>query len=61
MPSPTPAKKPPPTHARAAKRRCLRCGETFASDGPQNRICKPCKHLNEMRLRGDTVARYTGL
>lgn len=23
-------------------RRCLRCLKTFASNGPGNRICKPC-------------------
>ncbi len=27
----------------ACLRRCLLCGETFASAGPYNRICKRCK------------------
>ncbi len=27
----------------ARLRRCLLCGETFASAGPYNRICKRCK------------------
>ncbi len=27
----------------ARLRRCLLCGETFASAGPHNRICKRCK------------------
>ena len=25
---------------------CLRCGKTFASTGPANRICKKCGPLN---------------
>ena len=24
-------------------RRCLMCGQLFASDGPHNRICRRCK------------------
>ncbi len=24
-------------------RKCLMCGETFASEGPHNRICSRCK------------------
>ncbi len=27
-------------------RRCLSCGDDFASHGPGNRICLPCKDLD---------------
>lgn len=26
-----------------ARKRCLRCGRDFLSDGPCNRVCTPCK------------------
>ncbi len=28
------------------KRSCLKCGEKFHSNGPQNRICKDCNFTN---------------
>ena len=35
---------------RAARRRsCLACGQGFASDGPHERICGPCKDTEEWR------------
>lgn len=38
----------PPENAATEKpiRRCLRCGNPFASDGPGNRICAPCARIN---------------
>ena len=31
----------------ADMRVCLKCGETFASSGPGNRICAKCQHTNQ--------------
>ncbi len=33
-------------------RTCLRCGQTFISDGPANRICPKCKRA--LQRSGDT-------
>jgi len=30
-------------------RPCLACGERFASEGPHERICPPCKDTEEWR------------
>jgi hypothetical protein len=32
--------------SRPAQRRCLRCGKDFSSRGPGNRICHPCRKIN---------------
>ena len=29
------------------KRKCLRCGKEFLSEGPHNRLCSSCKKINE--------------
>ncbi len=31
---------------RVAERVCLKCNKKFLSQGPGNRICKPCARLN---------------
>lgn len=33
----------------AKRRKCLQCGDPFNSEGPGNRICKPCKSSSEYR------------
>ena len=33
----------------AGRRACLSCGERFASEGPHERICGPCKDTEEWR------------
>jgi crossover junction endodeoxyribonuclease RusA len=33
---------------RQAARTCLRCGDAFASSGPENRICSPCASINAL-------------
>jgi RNA polymerase subunit RPABC4/transcription elongation factor Spt4 len=33
----------------AARRACLACGQGFASAGPHERICGPCKDTEEWR------------
>ena len=33
----------------ARRRACLACGQGFASDGPHERICGPCKDTEEWR------------
>ena len=33
----------------ARRRACLACGEGFASGGPHERICGPCKDTEEWR------------
>jgi hypothetical protein len=33
----------------AGWRACLSCGEVFASEGPHERICGPCKDTEEWR------------
>lgn len=34
------------TNKQAGERTCLRCGRTFGSDGPFNRMCSHCKASN---------------
>jgi hypothetical protein len=29
------------------KRTCLKCGQTFDSEGPANRICRRCRQIND--------------
>lgn len=35
------------TGPQAGKRLCLRCGVTFLSEGPWNRVCPHCSEANE--------------
>lgn len=37
-------------------RRCLRCGGEFASDGPHNRICTPCKGTDDWQSASSIAA-----
>lgn len=41
--------KPPLQHQSLAQRVCLICGESFASQGVGNRICKPCRRKTVRR------------
>ena len=34
----------PVNPARYTSRACLRCGNTFASEGAHNRLCNPCRY-----------------
>ncbi|MGA1856951.1 hypothetical protein VH569_13290 [Azospirillum sp. 11R-A] len=52
QPQPAPAS----ASSKAAYRRCLSCGEHFASDGPQHRICNRCKGTEEFRSAPTTFA-----
>ena len=36
-------KKPQPVSGPLTNRSCLKCGSTFKSSGPGNRVCEPCK------------------
>ena len=38
-------------------RKCLMCGDQFASEGVHNRICKKCKSTNAWR-RGEPPASF---
>ena len=38
-----------PATPAARRRACLACGEGFASGGPHERICGPCKDTEEWR------------
>ncbi len=29
------------------KRNCLKCGQSFLSEGPANRICRRCRRIND--------------
>ncbi|UEM08238.1 hypothetical protein JL101_036465 (plasmid) [Skermanella rosea] len=40
-------------------RKCLSCGHGFASEGPGNRICKPCKGLEVFHSAPDSFALHT--
>lgn len=40
------AKPQPVVNPDAKPRTCLKCGETFDSTGPGNRICSPCNRVN---------------
>lgn len=43
---------------RRKKRTCLKCGRSFASDGPGHRICPKCAHANGMvRFKPRSVAK----
>ncbi len=47
----------------AAKRRaCLRCGKSFDSAGPGNRICKRCAQINaRVRITKEQLRRQRGV
>lgn len=46
--------KPKPAAGPITKRPCLKCGNTFSSHGPGNRICSECKTKIEWtESRGD--------
>jgi hypothetical protein len=45
----TPAARVGGTKRPAGRRACLACGQGFASAGPHERICGPCKDTEEWR------------
>lgn len=49
--------KPKPDDAERKRRKCLKCGNPFVSDGPGNRICKSCKPRVDFAAGGIDVAR----
>jgi Holliday junction resolvase RusA-like endonuclease len=61
------AEPEPEVNPQARPRTCLKCGETFDSTGPGNRICTPCGranaklHLNEAQVQKQRgVKRHNG-
>jgi hypothetical protein len=44
-----PVQKAARAKAADGRRSCLACGQGFASDGPHERICAPCKDTEEWR------------
>lgn len=35
------------------KRKCLKCGKRFLSEGVHNRICDPCDYVNTNKTRSE--------
>jgi tRNA(Ile2) C34 agmatinyltransferase TiaS len=46
----------------AQQRACLRCGKSFDSAGPGNRICKRCAQINaRVRITEEQLRRQRGV
>ncbi len=62
--APAPAAKPeaePVADAAIKTRMCLKCGDSFRSKGPANRICAPCNRQNaELHLSEAQVQKQRG-
>ena len=40
------------------RRKCLRCGREFISEGPHNRICRRCRYDRDFQIQSAMMARY---
>lgn len=56
---PYPHQRPQPQAGESGARACLKCRGSFLSEGPHNRICKPCKAGQAWR-EGLALAEFNG-